>query len=186
MRVRIFGKFIFLLLITCSLNSISLANCDQKSQRKFEQKIHSLTEEYQDEYQEENNALRKKRIEEKYYTNLQEILCLNKVFTFTGRVWNLDFMDDGENYILRIGNGYQDLPYPYFYNYRFSENDNLADKLENISRGDQVQFKFSFINTITPGSDNFNANPYPMRSNPDTGNWVYSLDINLHDITVVN
>ena len=185
MRVDNKGKFIFLVLIFSFVNSFVTANCNDKSQEQFEKEIHELTKKFRNDYQSQENAIRKDKIEEKYYQDLRKLLCLNEVFSFTGRVWSLDFMNDGSNYILKIGNSNPDVPYPYFYHYRFSKNDKLLDKLENLSRGDDVKFKFSFIDTFSPDSQHYRGTPFPFQPSSETGNLIYSLYINLHEIEVV-
>lgn len=183
--VRKTSSILLLFVFIAFLNIPAYSICSIENQKKIESKISQITDIHREKLQNEDNAIRTSRLIKDYYKNLRQLLCLEETLHFSGKVWSVDFMNDGSGYILRVGSFNPAVSLPFFYNYRFSQDDKLINKLETLSKGDRIRFDFSFIDTLSPSSDNFRGKPFPVESNPDTGNLVYFLFVNMKSIEVV-
>lgn len=156
---------------------VANAQCDT-SQTVIEQTTEEKLRQISSKLEEEGNALREIRLIENYESEMSEILCLKGLLEFEGRVWSIDLIED--SFILRIGSNKSDTYLPYFYNYEFLQNEELADDIAELSKGDDVKFRFNFIDTFSRDSENFRGVLYD--ENPDTGNLAIMMYIDLISI----
>ncbi|MEX0596290.1 MAG: hypothetical protein WD512_07295 [Candidatus Paceibacterota bacterium] len=178
---------LFVTLLLFAIPNIALAQCE--TQNRIEENIHTLTVEYRKQIYETDNAIKKIRLYKDWYQEIKKVICLGKKLEFTGLVWSVDFDNESSFYVLRIGNQNESVPIPTFYNYQFSNSDGLIDKLAELNRRDKVKFIFTFKDTFFPDSTDserfMEFRGFPAEKNPDTGNYVYMLFIDLIDIELI-
>lgn len=171
-----------LLLIFLFLSPYSYGQDLIKNQNEVELEIHELTKEQVIKFDSEENALKKIHLIDKYEANMATIFRNENSYKFKGKVWSVDFDNESTYLILRLASFNEKADRSFFYNYRFnSEHSTLSNKIAELKRGDNVGFTFKFIDTVSRNSKAFRG--LPLEKNPDTGNYVYLLFIELQNIS---
>lgn len=173
------------LAIAILFSALSVSSYSQDSlinQDEVEFKIHELTKNLVLEIESNENVLRQVQYLDSYEADMKKIFKVNYHYEFTGLVWSVDFDNETDDYILRLASFNEQSDRSFFYNYRFSStNSELSKIIADLNRGDQIAFSFNFIDTVSRGSKYFRG--YPLEKNPDTGNYVYLLFIELKNIS---
>lgn len=185
--MKILKATVLLLPLIFTTNLYSQCN----SQNTIEKGIHDLTVEYRYKIINDENAIRKIRLISEWYEKIKLVTCIPNSISFEALVWSVDFNPEKSNYILRLATKNEIVPIPIFYNYDFNENNSLINKLSELDKRNKVKFKFVFRDTFFPDSSSNDKNydnyrGFPVEENPDTGNLIYMLFIELIDIEVID
>ena len=177
------NKLLSLIILFLILPIYSFSQIVKESQEKIEFKIHELTKEHVIKIDSEKNALKKVRLQNDYGTEMQKIFNESNKYQFGAKVWSVDFDNESSSLILRLASLNKASDRIFFYNFKFGLNGSkLSDLIAELKKGDIVKFTFTFLDTVSLDSDYFRG--FPLEKNPDTGNYVYLLFIDLQEIVV--
>lgn len=194
--------FLSLMLLTTFISPIKAQNTCQNSQTEIETKIQEIIRERGNKInkaEQEVNPIREKNliaeINKNYRSNLENILyslnkpapCASQNFTFSGKVWSIEYNETAEKYSIEIAHEGNHIQFPFFYGYVFDEDDPLINKIEYLEPGNNVKFEFTFSDVYSSKSENYWPKLEIFEAHfIDTGNPAFRFFIDLKKIDITN